>query len=824
MHIEWNNGTVYDGDVNEEKQPHGKGRIVFPEGDHYEGDFYENTLTGEGVYTYTSGTVYRGHMINAIRNGYGESSFDNGTSYKGYWEDGLREGEGEQIYQDGFVYKGSWKNDLREGEGSLEYTQSFPYQHITGYFRNDVLYTGTFRYTWNDGYEVEGKYENGVELNTAVIRYPDGSVYEGEISHENGLICQGRGVLKDADGSTYEGTFDDNRKHGVFTVTKKDGSYQIVEYRKGELLAVIKSYDAKGNAVREEERETERNTPELIVDEEKYLTVQKEDDERYAEELRPYFRGIIGMDVVKEQLDRIYKRFKVDAMRQKMLGIQGPKQGYYFIVTGNPGTGKTTVARIIGRMLHDLGILPGENFIEADRSGLVGDYIGQTEKKTREVIEKARGGTLFIDEAYTLYRKDSSNDFGKEAIDTLLKDMEDHRGEFCVILAGYQSEMQDMIRNANPGLSSRFDHKINIPDYSSEELTDILTSMALLRSFFIEKDARAVILSKITKEKIDDTFDNARYARRLLDEAIEKQALRLAESFDGSDLEALQVLKAEDFGEIEQDEGSLRFYMDKLNHLIGLPGVKKEISDLVKTIEVRNESQRRGLSIAGGIIPLNMVFTGNPGTGKTTVARLLGHLYYELGLLKRADVFVECGRSDLVGRYQGETALKVREVVRKALGGVLFIDEAYSLVSGEGDTFGLEAVNTLVAEIENNRDKLAVILAGYTEDMNSFLDANPGLRSRLSRTIEFEDYTAEELSEILLSDLRRRGYQTRIEKTKVLELIKRESSKKDFGNARGARNTADRIIQVHNRRINEVDLGSLTNEEILTITDEDLDI
>ena len=769
--IKYDNGTLYDGDVNSSGQPHGKGFIRFPDGGEYTGDFCNNALTGQGTYRYPDGTVYTGEMRNSQRHGYGRK---------------------ENVMEDGkFI--------------------------VEGYFF-EGLYHGTVKFSWvggrSDGFTVESDWKMGEFQGQGTIHYPDGAVYKGGIDIDAGYACEGEGILTETNGISYEGMFHDNQQTGVMTVHYPDGHIGFVDRDGNEPEPEIKTETVSENQ--------QASIPVRDIDPERYLTVENNDEGEYAEELKPYFAGLIGMASVKQQLDRFYKRFKVDAMRQKLLAVQAQKQGYYFIVTGNPGTGKTTVARIIGRMLYDTGILNRDVLVEVDRSKLVGEYIGQTEKKTAAVIESARGGTLFIDEAYTLYRKDSGNDFGKEAIDTLLKDMEDHRGEYCVILAGYRDQMNDMIRNANPGLASRFDHKLNIPDYTPEEIVSILVSMALARNFYIQKEARPIILQKIEQEKIDDTFDNARFARCLLDEAIERQALRLADNFDGIDLNELQDLKAEDFGKLETIDSGLEGDLAKLNSLVGLEAVKKEINALVSSVRIQAESRKRGLKTAGELLPVNMVFTGNPGTGKTTVARLLGRIYYHLGLLKRPDVFVECGRSDLVGRYQGETALKVKDVIRRSLGGVLFIDEAYSLVMGENDTFGQEAVNTLVAEIENNRDKLAVILAGYTEDMQKFLDTNPGLRSRLSRTIEFKDYSLGELTQILRSDLKKRGYTLAVSDSTVEMVLLEQSYRKDFGNARGVRNICDQIISRHNSRISALNLADLSNEQITTITDEDL--
>jgi len=609
----------------------------------------------------------------------------------------------------------------------------------------------------------------------------------------------------------------------------KDGQARAEIYLNNFKVCAKNFYISGETVVEEGKVITQTFKQEKKKGEEHIQPVREQRSVKPLNELIANLDSFTGLSAIKESVKSFISYLEF-LKERKRLGLKAEEKiAINAVFLGNPGTGKTTIARLLGDIFYAMGILPSSHVIEVDRSALVGQYIGETAQKTEKIINDAMGGVLFIDEAYTLVKKGGAQDFGQEAIDILLKRMEDRKGEFVVIAAGYPDEMESFL-NSNPGLKSRFSQTFVFEDYSPDELITILKQLLHKEDYIINAEAEELLKKEFIAlyRKRDKTFGNVRLVKKLFDESKlnlskfylqlpeEKRTKEILTTITGEIINATLKKSPSKEVKIPINEEALSEALKELENLVGLTSLKKEVEDMVKLARYFSE---QGEDIRKTLNE-HLLFLGNPGTGKTTVARIFGRIYSALGILTKGHL-VETDRQGLVAGYVGQTADKTTSLIDKALGGMLFIDEAYALAkkNDSGNDFGKEAIDILLKRMEDDRGKFAVIAAGYTDEMNSFIASNPGIKSRFSKSFTFEDYSPAELMEIVRRSFDRDKKKiTKVAEDKLQKYFEEiyKNRDKKFGNARIVRNILESVKQKMLLRISELPVDKRTEEMINT--------
>ncbi|RMI36117.1 AAA family ATPase, partial [Actinomadura harenae] len=532
----------------------------------------------------------------------------------------------------------------------------------------------------------------------------------------------------------------------------------------------------------------------------------------------------VGIEPVKREVEALVAEARAERLRREA-GMPVASRPRHLVFTGDPGTGKSRVARVLGRMYADLGTLSTGALVETDRADLVGEFPGETAAKVRAAVERALGGVLLVRDVHVFATAEGAR--GREAVDVLLSAVQAHPDDLLVVLTGPEAELNGLLRSHSE-LAATFPRVVRFPDLADDELVEVFARRAAETGFALADGVLAKIGRLVRAAPRDRGFGNARVMIDLLDRAVALQGRRVLADGVVDETESLDEILLADVPDALGPARDARpgDPVAAIEALVGLEPVKAEVRAL--DAEARAEPMRRDAGVTQNAPARHMVFTGNPGTAKTTVARLIAAVYARLGLLSSGHL-VEVTRADLVAEYVGQTAPRVRAAVERALGGVLFVDEAYTLAAGGGGDrldFGPEAVAELLRLMEEHRADLVVIVAGYAEPMERFLSSNPGLRDRFPRVLSFPDYSEDELVAIFESMAGAAGFRLA---DGLLGAVRRRIAAQprgpEFGNARFVRNLLDAAIARQAQRITGDPSGGVeppASAEVTLLRPEDL--
>ncbi|KLO93636.1 related to ECM32-DNA dependent ATPase/DNA helicase B [Fusarium fujikuroi] len=461
-------------------------------------------------------------------------------------------------------------------------------------------------------------------------------------------------------------------------------------------------------------------------------------------------KALIGLQEVKDALgvlmDTLRTNFERELAEQPLVEFSLNK-----VFLGSPGTGKTTVAKLYGEILKDLGLLSNGEVVTKNPADFVGAALGQSEAQTKGILAATVGKVLLIDEAYGLYGGGGVNGsvvdpYKAAVIDTIVAEVQSVPGEDrCVLLLGYKEQMEEMFQNVNPGLSRRFpiSSAFVFEDFDDVALAKILDLKLGKSGFKATVKAKVVALDVLRRARNRPNFGNAGEIDILLGRAMASHQKRVSSGHVKKHGTLEPIDFDQDFDRAEKGDTDIEKLFEGdvgREHLISiLKGYQTRVRQ-AKQLEIDAE------------IPFNFLFRGPPGTGKTTAARKMGQVYYDLGFLASTEV-IEVSATELIGQYVGHTGPKVQQLLDKALGRVLFIDEAYRLASDS--SFAREAVDELVDCVTKQKyhGKLIIILAGYVQDINTLLGINPGMSSRFPESIDFDPLTPASCIELMTSQL-----------------------------------------------------------------------